>query len=154
MHATLGNHYTPQTSANGRNALVQQLGRGSKSPYPKQESQCETEAQLSQRLVTLAEEELRRRRLRYSHLPRDLFGEAAWSMLLDLFICQHRGQTMSASSACLASDVPNTTARRWLDVLESQGLVERPCVGDDRDEQHVSLSAAGYEAVCSILTSY
>ncbi|MEJ5978231.1 winged helix DNA-binding protein [Novosphingobium sp. PS1R-30] len=54
-----------------------------------------------------------------------LFGEPAWDMLLDLLAAQGTNKRISVTSACLASNVPLTTALRWITVLENKGLVER-----------------------------
>ncbi|MCW1429932.1 winged helix DNA-binding protein [Novosphingobium sp. JCM 18896] len=54
-----------------------------------------------------------------------LFGEPAWDMLLDLLAAQGSKKRISVTSACLASNVPLTTALRWITVLEGKGLVER-----------------------------
>lgn len=54
-----------------------------------------------------------------------LFGEPAWDMLLDLLAAQGTSKRISVTSACLASNVPLTTALRWISVLESKDLVER-----------------------------
>lgn len=53
------------------------------SKYEKAENLGQTE-----QLVAVAEEEIRRRRFRSRYLPADLFGEAAWSILLDLYISE------------------------------------------------------------------
>lgn len=55
----------------------------------------------------------------------DLFGEPAWDILLDLFIAREAGRQVYVSSACIAADVPATTALRWLAILQQRGLVER-----------------------------
>lgn len=54
-----------------------------------------------------------------------LFGEPAWDMLLDLLAAQGSRKRISVTSACLASNVPLTTALRWISLLETKGLVER-----------------------------
>ncbi len=77
----------------------------------------------------------------------DLFGEPAWDLLLDLFVAREAGRRVSVSSACIAAEVPATTALRWLAVLEKRGLVERrgdPC---DRRRVDVVLSDAAYAAM-------
>jgi DNA-binding MarR family transcriptional regulator len=53
----------------------------------------------------------------------DLFGEPAWDMLLDLYIAEHDGLRVTASNACAAADVPNSTALRWLHTLEQRGMI-------------------------------
>lgn len=105
-------------------------------------------------LVSLAEEELRRRRIRYRHLPQHLFGEAGWTMLLDLFVSQYRGRNIATTSACFASDVPSTTALRWLDVLERFELVERWAAENDKRVKYVSLTNDGDAAIRAILSDY
>ncbi|MFO6446916.1 hypothetical protein ACLBKU_07175 [Erythrobacter sp. NE805] len=105
-------------------------------------------------LIESAEQELKRRRLRMRFLPAELFGEGAWAMLLDLFICEHRGKLVSTTSLCLASDVPPTTALRWLDVLECKGLIRRTGTVKDRRVKHVSLTQEGHVALRAILTSF
>jgi hypothetical protein len=103
------------------------------------------------RLVKVAEDELRRRRMRSRFLPSELFGEGAWSMLLDLFICEQRGRMVSTTSVCIASDVPATTALRWLDLLESKGLIERSAANRDKRVRYVSLTDRARESLCALL---
>lgn len=64
---------------------------------------------------------LRRNRL----FGAELFGEPAWDMLLDLYVHAAADRKVSISSACIASNVPATTALRWLNVLADRGLIER-----------------------------
>lgn len=112
------------------------------------------QVQTTEHLVNLAEQELRRRKVRAKYLPREYFGEGAWAMLLDLFVCQHRNRKVSTTSVCLASDVPETTALRWLEVLEKDGLIVRRPDKQDRRVKHVTLSDKGCAAVRDILRSY
>jgi hypothetical protein len=71
-------------------------------------------------------ETYRRRALRSSYFNPDYFsGEAAWSMLLDLAASRIEGKRISVTSACLASEVPPTTALRWISLLEDDGMVVR-----------------------------
>lgn len=65
------------------------------------------------------------RRLRRQFFGDDLFGEPAWDILLDLYQARLKGRMITVTSACIAADVPLSTALRWLGVLEQQGLVER-----------------------------
>lgn len=65
------------------------------------------------------------RRARNRYFPQDLFGEPAWDILLDLFGARLDERMITVTSACIAADVPPTTALRWLGVLEQSGLVER-----------------------------
>jgi DNA-binding MarR family transcriptional regulator len=55
----------------------------------------------------------------------DLFGEASWDMLLELYDAEFTGRRVSVSSLCYASGVPQTTALRWIKVLEREGQIKR-----------------------------
>ncbi len=61
----------------------------------------------------------------------EIFSEPAWDILLDLFSSHLRGKNVSVTSACMAANVPASTALRWMNVLEEAGLVER--VNDPSD---------------------
>jgi hypothetical protein len=77
----------------------------------------------------------RARRLRDRYFPQDLFGEPGWDLLLDLFSAKLQDRKISVTSACVAADVPPTTALRWLGLLESCGLVKRE---DHKHDHRVS----------------
>ncbi len=80
---------------------------------------------------TLLDYSNRRQRSRF--FPEDLFAEPAWDLLLDLFLARLEGKMITVTSACIAADVPVSTALRWISVLEAQGLVKRSRnVGDQR----------------------
>lgn len=69
-------------------------------------------------------ETYRRRSVRTKYFNPDYFsGEAAWNILLDLAASQIEGKRISVTSACLASEVPPTTALRWISVLEDDGMI-------------------------------
>ena len=65
------------------------------------------------------------RRRRREFFGAKLFGEPAWDLLLDLYIAAREDKRVSVTSACIAADVPSTTALRWIGVLEKEGLVIR-----------------------------
>ena len=59
--------------------------------------------------------------------------EAAWTILLDLWLQSAEGQRVSVTSACYASRVPATSALRHISILTSRGLVCRaPDLSDQR----------------------
>jgi hypothetical protein len=82
----------------------------------------------------------RRRRDELFRLP-GMFGEPAWDILLDLFIATHEGRTVSVSSACIGSAVPQTTALRWLRFLEAKELIERESDTHDRRRANLRVTA-------------
>ena len=55
----------------------------------------------------------------------DLFADPAWDMLLALYAAELAQQRMPVASLCIASNVPTTTALRWISHLEREELVER-----------------------------
>lgn len=62
----------------------------------------------------------------------ELFGEPVWDMLLDVASAEARGACLSVTSACIGSCVAETTALRWLKMMEVRGLICRapdPCDG-------------------------
>jgi len=73
-----------------------------------------------ERAAALYEQRRLRQRL-FGH-PDGLFQEPAWDMLLHLFIQQERGDRVPISNLSSASCVPQTTALRWIKVLEREGL--------------------------------
>jgi hypothetical protein len=77
----------------------------------------------------------------------ELFGEPAWDILLDLFIAQAEGKTVSVSSACIGSAAPATTGLRWLGVLADEGLVIRENDAEDHRRVLVRLTARGLSAM-------
>jgi len=89
---------------------------------------------------------LRRRRTAIFGNP-DLFGEPAWDILLDLYIAQADGKSVSVSSACIGSAAPATTGLRWLGVLADTGLIVRENDADDHRRVMVRLSAHGMAAM-------
>ena len=58
-------------------------------------------------------------------LSRIRFGEPSWDMILDLYLAGCDGQKRDVISLCQSSGVPQTTALRYVDMLEQQGLIRR-----------------------------
>lgn len=54
-----------------------------------------------------------------------LFGEPTWDILLDLFIAELKNTKMQTTSVCIGAQVPQTTALRWITLLEREDLVHR-----------------------------
>ncbi len=102
-------------------------------------------------LERLAEALLRIRRLRENHFAGDLFADPAWDILLDLFIHGSLGQRVPVTSACIASNVPQATALRWLGMLEDRGLISREDDPSDRRRTFVALTRQGESAVTQYL---
>jgi len=90
---------------------------------------------------------IRTRAERRAFLPGHLFADPAWDMLLDLYLSDILSRRTSVSSVCIASNVPATTALRWIKTLQDEGLVER--AGDPVDQRRyfMALSKKGLIAM-------
>lgn len=91
--------------------------------------------------------EYKRRADRLKFFPPEVLGEPCWDMMLDLATAALNGRSISVTSACVASNVPQTTALRWLGVLIDHGLVDRTPDADDRRRNNVAISPKGLALV-------
>ena len=101
--------------------------------------------------LTVAQDIYRERQRRREFFDGDLFGEPAWDMLLDLYICDRQGKRVSVTAACLGAGVPETTALRWLKQLEKNGLLLREADRRDGRRSFVRLSELGYAKMTAYL---
>jgi hypothetical protein len=108
-------------------------------------------ARNADRLAEIAAREYRARRARDRYFDRTLFGEPAWDIMIDLFIQQSSGKTVSVTSAAIASQVPVTTALRHLAMLQKAGLVERMRSAADARVKLLRLTKEGYTRIGSWL---
>lgn len=99
--------------------------------------------------VALARRIYQARRLRAGALSvaADLFQDPAWDLLLDLYIAHVERREVAVTSACIAANVPPTTALRWISALVQRGLVERASDPNDRRRILLRLSNAGQAAM-------
>lgn len=104
------------------------------------------EHQASPGLIERAERLYRERRRRDARMgaTSELFGEPSWDMLLDLFIAQGRARPVSVSSACIASSTPQSTALRYVGLLEKEGLIRRAKDPQDGRRQYLELTDVGF----------
>ena len=93
-------------------------------------------------LVITARELYKIRRIRTKFFSDEMFGEAAWDILLTLYIAAE-DQAISISAAGEASGVPHTTALRWIAWLEQARLIERRRHNND-------LNRAGFAGGCLV----
>lgn len=70
-------------------------------------------------------------------------SEASWRMLLDLYIADHEKSRVSVTSLCIASEEPQTTALRWISLLEDHGYVIKEADIADARRKFVALSDFG-----------
>lgn len=86
-------------------------------------------------------------RERTSYLPKELLADPAWGMLLELLQAEVQDRRVSLSRLCTASEVPGSTAVRWLKALERQGLAVRRVNPEGGDNEFVELSPKGRSAL-------
>ncbi len=102
-------------------------------------------------LSSFAEKLYKARRARAKCLEPGLFGEAAWDMLLDLFISHNHGGPVPVTSLCIAGAVPPTTGLRWIQVLEQFELVTSFPTAEDRRVRLIALTCKGHDAMRNCL---
>ena len=100
---------------------------------------------ISPNLIERAEGLYKERRRRDARMAGTsaLFGEQSWDILLDLFIAQGRAKPVSVSSACIASSTPQSTALRYVGLLEKVGLIRRTKDPRDGRRHYLELTEAG-----------
>jgi len=103
------------------------------------------------RLKQIALLEYKRRERRKKYFYSELFGEPAWDMLLELFVAKADGIRVSATSICIASQAPMTTALRWLEILGSRGLIVKQADMLDGRRTLIELSDDGFRIMQSHL---
>lgn len=92
-----------------------------------------------------------RRELRRNHFDKELIGEPAWEMLLDLYLAKVESEQVTVSSICDRSHASQTTARRYLDLLKLKGLVDVFPFCTEKDDAPIELSSKGFHAISRYL---
>jgi DNA-binding MarR family transcriptional regulator len=100
-----------------------------------------------QLLVEQARTTLAKRTQRSQFFSSFMFGEAAWDMLLALYVTDRSGSRHTVSGLVDLAGVPPTTALRWLDYLEQERLVSRQPNPTDRRVHFVALTQKALEAL-------
>jgi hypothetical protein len=98
-------------------------------------------------LPALVDAEIEGRARRTDVLPGSLFADPAWDILLELYRGELRHYRIPVSSLCAASQVPPTTALRYMKQLECEGLLARDPDRLDGRRWYVRLTAAGSTAM-------
>lgn len=63
--------------------------------------------------------------VRERHLPSHLASDAAWNLLLGLYIAREEGRPIWIKDACALASVPSTTGLRLIANLERETLISR-----------------------------
>jgi FixJ family two-component response regulator len=80
------------------------------------------------------------RRDRRKFFPSNLFADPAWDIILELAAAQLDGRKVSVSEACIAAEVPTTTALRYVRAMTAAGHLIRESDLDDQRRVNVRLS--------------
>ncbi|MGN6850650.1 MAG: MarR family transcriptional regulator [Sphingomicrobium sp.] len=94
---------------------------------------------------------IKARALRRQSFAADLFADPAWDMLLELYAIKCEGRRISISKLSMAAGVPGTTALRWIDKLDAEGLVVRTEDPTDARRVWITISPSGLAAMDSYL---
>lgn len=93
-----------------------------------------------------------RRALRRELFDQRLFGEAAWDILLALYVVDSVERRLSIAQLTTMTQVPLTTALRWLACLEGQGLISRSAAPSDQRVALIELTDHGRRILESYFT--
>ena len=93
--------------------------------------------------VRIAKAVLAFRRTREKQLPAGLFGETGWDFLLELFIADGEGRSLTGRAIAKRSNSSELVASRWLKHLSAEGLVVGDGGGDLDDQLTLSADALG-----------
>jgi len=120
--------------------VLRSIDRGAVKPaQPSSPEDCEY-------LLRRAEQIYQSRRTRERLFGRAMFGEAAWEMLLLLYITE-RGPRQTVTRLVEASGFSKSTALRWLEYLEERRWVRREPHATDKRAAFVALSDQGRELI-------
>lgn len=95
----------------------------------------------------------RLREQRKAFLPPDFVGEPVWDILLFLLISRLEGRSVSLTSAGQAANVPQTTAFRYLTLMEAEGLVTKTSDPLDARRQLVELTPSSRDAMAHYMAT-
>ena len=98
----------------------------------------------------LARSIIQARALRRRFFDGEMFSDPAWDILLELYALKCEQVRISVSKLSVAAGVPATTALRWIDKLEADGLVVRCDDPFDGRRNWVELS----DSACNDMRSY
>lgn len=105
----------------------------------------------TEELLLTAKAMKRSRDRRAAFFDSQLFGDPCWDIMLDLVCGQLEGQAVPVSSACMATNLPFSTALPHVRHLVDLGLVRRWKDPNDRRRDLLSLEDATFETMKNYL---
>ena len=125
--------------------MAQELSSGRASVSTREGARRATSEYSDQLLAAIARAIYRARKRRAVYFEKELLGEPAWDILLELFVSGVQDVRISTTSLCLAAGVPTATASRTIQRMEREGLVRRYTVPNDKRVTAVEITATGYK---------
>lgn len=102
-------------------------------------------------LVAFARRVLEARTRCAAFFPKDVFRDAAWDMMLEIFIATEEARMLCVKHVVLASRESATGAMRRIEGLEQAKLIKRVADPMDHRRVRVELTSSGYEAMTALL---
>ena len=96
---------------------------------------------------------VKNRQSRAKFFDPQLFAGPAWDILLDLAEAGLNGETISTSSVCAGTQVPLSTALRYVNQLVDAGLVKREVDPTDKRRTLLQLAPEALESMTRYLTA-
>lgn len=104
-------------------------------------------------LVALARKLFSGRKARAKFFDSAMFGEAAWDMILALYLMEISGSTQTVGRLTEMVGAAQTSALRWLQYLEKEKIVLRTSHPTDRRSSLIELSDKGRKSLEDYLSS-
>lgn len=92
---------------------------------------------------------LRFRRIRSEIMPRELFNEPGWDLLLELFVADANGQRITAREVSDRNNIPASILSRWLMHLTQIGFIIGD--GDGNLDDQLTLSGKAFDIIESVM---
>lgn len=105
-------------------------------------------------LINIAFELHELEKIKRQVLPEKLLFDPVWNILLDLFVEHSKDWPVSISAACVASGVAPTTALRYIEGLERDGLLQRRTDPNDVRKKYIYLTKSSLGLVVSVLERF
>jgi hypothetical protein len=99
----------------------------------------------SDRAAVIAVAVLEFRRTRSEFLPRELFAEPGWDLLLELFVADANGHRLTARKVGDRNNIPPSVLSRWLIHLTQIGYIVGD--GDGNLDDLLTLSAKALDVI-------
>lgn len=87
------------------------------------------------RYLDWARDQLRLRRRRSEMFSPDLWADAAWDITLELYASYYEGRSISLRQVSESAGIPEKTAIRWVDILQSRGIAQVTSPSGRTDEE-------------------